>query len=79
GLLQAQAKKFATLLNIPEADFKASSGWVDRFKKRNDLRKFKLEGEFESVPIEDLDNQKQKLAKLLLQYNPKDIYNADET
>ena len=32
-LMQLQAKKFARLLNISENDFKASNGWLDKFKK----------------------------------------------
>ncbi|CAG8665499.1 13361_t:CDS:2, partial [Gigaspora rosea] len=63
GLLQIQAKKFAELLNISEDDFKASQGWR----------------ESKSVPIEDLADQRRKLAELLLQYKPEDVYNADET
>ncbi|CAG8717949.1 2674_t:CDS:2, partial [Dentiscutata erythropus] len=73
------AKKFAGLLGIPNADFKASQGWVDRFKKRNDLQKYKFHRESESVPVENLPNQRQKLVELLLQYNPEDVYNVDET
>ena len=38
GLLQLQAKKFMTLLDISEDDFKASNGWLDRFKKRHNIR-----------------------------------------
>ena len=32
-LMQLQAKKFVRLLNISENDFKASNGWLDKFKK----------------------------------------------
>ena len=37
-LMQLQAKKFARLLNISENDFKASNGWLDKFKKRHGIR-----------------------------------------
>ena len=37
-LLQLQAKKFAELLNISEVEFKASQGWIDKFKKRHVLK-----------------------------------------
>lgn len=79
GLLQIKARKFAELLGISEDDFKASHGWIDRFKKRHDIRRFRIHGESESVPVEDLPRQKQKLVELLSQYRPEDVYNADET
>ncbi|CAG8638420.1 8934_t:CDS:2, partial [Gigaspora rosea] len=79
GILQVQAKKFAELLDIPEDDFKASHSWVDRFKRRHNVQKFKIHGESESVPVENLPEERRKLVELLLQYKPNDVYNADET
>ncbi|CAG8483539.1 24547_t:CDS:2 [Cetraspora pellucida] len=79
GLLQVQAKKFAELLNISEVDFKASQEWVDRFKKWNEIQKFKIHEESESVPTENFANQRQKLVELLLQYKSKNVYNTDKT
>src|SRR3989440_1894227 len=79
GLLQLKAKKFAELLNISETDFKASHGWVDRFKKRHDIWRFRIHGESESVLVKNLPEQKQKLVELLSKYRPEDVYNADET
>ena len=37
-LMQLQAKKFARLLNISENDFKASNGWLNKFKKQHGIR-----------------------------------------
>jgi DDE superfamily endonuclease/Tc5 transposase DNA-binding domain/CENP-B N-terminal DNA-binding domain len=79
GLLQLQAKKFATLLNVSEDDFKASNGWLDNFKKRHAIWQFRIYGESESIPIENLPEQRQQLVELLSQYRPEDVYNADET
>jgi Tc5 transposase DNA-binding domain/DDE superfamily endonuclease/CENP-B N-terminal DNA-binding domain len=78
-LMQLQAKKFARLLNISENDFKASNGWLDKFKKRHDMRRFKIQGESESAPIELLPGHRKELVELLRQYRPEDVYNADET
>ncbi|CAG8803992.1 16140_t:CDS:2 [Gigaspora margarita] len=61
GILQVQAKKFAELLGIPEDDFKASHGWLDRFKRRHEVRKFKIQGELESVPVKDLPEHRWKM------------------
>ncbi|CAG8646737.1 4545_t:CDS:2, partial [Racocetra fulgida] len=41
------SQNFARLLNVSEEDFKASTGWLDRFKKQNDIRRFKIQGESE--------------------------------
>src|SRR2546423_6250561 len=79
GLLQLQAKKFATLLNVSEDDFKASNDWLDNFKKCHAIWQFRIHGESESVSIENLPEQRQQLVKLLSQYRPEDVYNADET
>ena len=71
--LQLQAKKFAGLLNISEIEFKTSQGWIDRFKKRHDIRRAKIHGESEIVPVEDLPEQRQQLIELLSQYQPEDV------
>ncbi|CAG8794663.1 5208_t:CDS:1, partial [Gigaspora rosea] len=79
GILQVQAKKFAELLGIPEDNFKASHGWLDRFKKRYEVQKFKIQEESESAPVEDLPEHRRKLVELLLQYKPDDVYNTNKT
>src|SRR6266487_6632397 len=79
GLLQLQAKKFTELLDILEVDFKASYGWLDRFKKRHNIQRFRIHSKLESVPIKNLPKQKQTLVELLSQYRPKDVYNANKT
>ena len=44
-IIQEQALKFASLKGIP--DFKASNGWLDKFKIRHNLTNKKLIGEAE--------------------------------
>ena len=59
-------------------NFKASRGFLDRFKKRYKIRSRKFAGEAADCP----DTQEwltMRLPELLMGYRAKDIYNADET
>ena len=62
-----------------EEKFKASNGWLDNFKKRHNLRQYNIHGEAGSAPIQDLDSMRGRLRQTLRDYDPKDIFNCDET
>jgi hypothetical protein len=62
-----------------EEKFKASNGWLDNFKKRHNLKQYNIHGEVSSAPIQDLDSIREKLRQTLRDYDPKDIFNCDET
>ncbi|GBC13632.2 tigger transposable element-derived protein 4-like [Rhizophagus irregularis DAOM 181602=DAOM 197198] len=68
---------FALLYN--EEKFKASNGWLDNFKKRHNLKQYNIHEEKGSAPIQDLDSMREKLCQTLRDYDPKDIFNCDET
>ena len=59
--------------------FKASNGWLEKFKKRNFIRFKKLQGE-----AGDIDNtalnlwQQHVLGEHLKQYPSEDVFNFDE-
>jgi len=74
-----KAELFAKLLEIPEDELSFSNGWIFKFELRNDLRSYRLHGEANSAPLETLPIQRQKLQEILSQYDPDNIYNADET
>jgi hypothetical protein len=59
--------------------FAASSGWLERFKKRHNITFKTVSGEAGSVSPEDVGQFQEKLPSLLRDYNPRDIFNADET
>ncbi|XP_055371849.1 jerky protein homolog-like [Condylostylus longicornis] len=68
--------------NIPiDDDFSASSGWLQKFKKRHGIRFIKICGEKLSSQKELVDPFLIKLAEKIKQLNlaPDQIYNADET
>ncbi|XP_050522274.1 tigger transposable element-derived protein 4-like [Daktulosphaira vitifoliae] len=76
-LIKEKAKSFAEILDI--SDFTASDGWLSNFKKRHNLVFRKICGESASVDNGICENWKVKLQYLLCEYDPKNVFNADET
>jgi len=77
SLIQKKALNFAELLEI--TDFKASSGWLQRFKKRYSISAFNKHGEAQSAPIEQIPEMRLELKGNIEQYQPNDVFNCDET
>ncbi|CAG8438760.1 17478_t:CDS:2 [Cetraspora pellucida] len=78
-LVKLKGREFGNSLGISEDDLKFSNGWVANFKKRNSLHRYRFSGEVASAPLESLSDERIKLRQLLSQYEPENIYNADET
>ena len=83
-LLQEKAKHFSMQLNGESADhesFKASTGWLDKFKNRHGIRSLSIQGEKLAAAEEAVDPFLQKLNKVIEERGliPEQIYNADET
>ncbi|XP_046404659.1 tigger transposable element-derived protein 6-like [Ischnura elegans] len=76
-ILKEKAKIVATQLNVE--NFKASNGWISRFKNRHGLVFKKLAGESAEVNAESTDDWLESLPSILEGYDPGDVYNADET
>ena len=77
-LLKEKADNFARELN--HLDFKATDGWLSRWKKREGIKYKRAHGEKGSANTELAANWiSNEIPKLLEEYSPKDIYNADET
>ncbi|XP_071497446.1 tigger transposable element-derived protein 4-like [Diadema antillarum] len=76
-MLLEKAKYFAKELGHETAP---SQGWIDRFKKRHGIGHIKKAGEAAGVDEELVQGWKDgRLTDILRRYDPKDIYNADET
>ena len=76
-ILSEKANVFAEKLGIGNEEFKKSSGWVTAFKNRHGIRQFKLHGEADSAPLDILPNARSDLQRLLAEYDPNDVFNAD--
>lgn len=76
-ILQEKAQQFAVQLG--HANFRASNGWLQNFKKRNELVFRKVCGESASVDDSVCTEWKEKIAGLTDGFAPDAVYNADET
>lgn len=76
-LIKAKAKEIAFELNIPH--FKASNGWLQKFLKRNNIALKTTCGEAASVNKGQVDDWIQRLPAIIQDYEPKNIFNTDET
>lgn len=77
-LLMEKAERVADRIGI--TDFKSSTGWLDRFRKRHGIVYKQASGEAGSVNESTVsDWKKNALPKILKDYKPCDVYNADET
>jgi len=76
-ILKEKATQFAKELEHPE--FKASEGWLEKFKSRNNIVFRKLCGESASVSETVCDEWKKSLNTIIEGYDPKDLFNCDET
>ena len=66
--------------NIRPSTFKASRGWLDKFKKRNGIRQVSFKGEKMSADKEAATQFPQEFVQLIddEEYDPDNVYNADE-
>lgn len=78
-LIKEKAKIFAEAFNIQEEDLTFSNGWLHKFKKRNNIRKYRIHGESGSAPLASLPEERVKLQEILGRYTLDRIYNIDET
>jgi hypothetical protein len=77
-ILKEKAIHFAQLLDIN--DFKASEGWLTKFKQRHNIKQYTKQGEAASAPISELPIYREELKNSITnQYQLSDIFNADET
>ena len=81
AIVQAQAEKFDRNLNGEDSSFKASTEWLDRFKKRHGINQVSVSGEIRSADSEAAQTYPDQLQDIIDEggYSPEQIYNADET
>lgn len=76
-ILREKALEIATLKGIE--NFTASNGWISRFKERHGLNFKKLCGQSAAVDDSVVQDWLSRLPTLIEGFDPRDIYNADET
>ena len=76
-IIQQKALTFARKLDMH--DFTASNGWLEKFKKRNNMTFRRITGEGTSVDLVRVTDWKQTITEILGNYTEDNIYNADET
>lgn len=80
-MLQEKAIFFRNQFNEGESDFTASSGWLDRWKKRYGVRQIEMCGEKLSANSEAVIQFREKIKKIVEEENLSldQLYNCDET
>jgi hypothetical protein len=76
-LLQEKALKFARELG--NDTFKVSNGWLESFRLRHNITFGTMSGERGDVCDQTVNDWRAKLADLLKDYRPENIFNVDET
>ena len=76
-ILREKAKYFARQFEI--TNFSVSNGWIDKFKKRHNLKEYTKWGEAKSAPLETLDEEREILREIIKDYDLNDVFNCDET
>lgn len=78
-ILKEKATSLGRSLEYGE-DFNCSMSWINRFKERHSITAGKITGEAKSVNREVTDAWiKNEFPKIVENYKPSDVYNADET
>ena len=79
-VLQEEAAEIAKQLAKPEyAEFKASSGWLEKWKNAYGISQRSVEGESGEVPIQRIEAWMERLPEICRGYKLEDIWNMDES
>ncbi|CAI6367554.1 unnamed protein product [Macrosiphum euphorbiae] len=76
-IIQTKARQIAEQMSVTE--FKASNGWLESLKNRHNIVWHQICGESNSVDVKNVDEWKVKVKLIIEGYEPKNIYNGDET
>lgn len=76
-LVKRKAREIAEKLGV--STFRASDGWLQKWRLRNNITFKCISGEAADVNDEDVDQFMKKLPVLLQGYREEDIFNADES
>ena len=77
AILTTKAKKLGEEMSI--TGFCYSAGWLQRFKKRHGIGMHVLSGESAGVDAQLITDGKQAAREVISKYEPRDVFNMDET
>ena len=77
SILSAKVLDFA--FRVMKINLKDHMDGLDNFKRRYNLEQYDMYGEAASAPLKDLNAMCENLHQILKNYDPKDIFNCDET
>ena len=75
--LSTKAKEIAARLGVP--NFEGTNGWLEKWKRRYNVRKVTVSGESGDVSGVTVSAWKERLPEILRGYDKKNVYNLDET
>ena len=78
-ILQEKAREIAESLGDNLGSFKASNGWLEKFRKRHNISHRVISGESSSVDIATVNDWIQRIPNITENYDARDIFNCDET
>ena len=78
-MLQEKACQIADRMALTKNEFRASNGWLEKFKIRVNIKGMPVCGESREVRKETIESWKEGLSVILADYSPQDIFNIEET
>ena len=79
-LLKEEAMNIKESLNLPELDgFKASEGWLDKWKLSHRIKEKHISGESLDVPKTTVESWMERIQELCKGYDLRDTWNMDES
>ncbi|CAF4510391.1 unnamed protein product [Rotaria sp. Silwood2] len=78
-ILQEKARQVAEQLVYASETFKASNGWLEKFRNRHAISFRTINGESASVNNSTIEEWAQRLSTIIAGFNENDVFNADET
>jgi hypothetical protein len=77
-LIKEKARQFATALAIDNPPI-FSNGWLASFNKRHSFREHRIHGESGDAQMTDIEDTLAVIKEKIARYEPKEVYNMDET